>query len=429
MESARAYRFRIYPDLKRQKEIDCQIELARLLYNKLLEKARNEHLKNKEFAINRLTLNHLMKEAILENREFKNLFSQARQNVFMRLQRTYQNFFRRVKEKRVGKRVKVGFPRFKSADKYKSITYPQFGFSTEKKRRHGKWFAVLRLSKIGRVKMEAHREIEADVKTLTVKREAGKYYAIFIAVKETECPKIKNTNPVGIDLGLNSFAVISNGSKIQKPKFMQERKKRLARWQRIVSRRQKGSKRRNKAKLKLEGEWVHIKNQSGDYLHKLSNMLVDSGYTSFVMEKLNIQEMARKHNLAGAIYNASWNKFVQLLSYKAESAGMKVILVNPQNTSKTCSNCGNIQEMPLSERVYVCNTCGMRKDRDINASINILNRATSGQGESHARGDIASTIQQESQVASLNREHTLLMQIGGGSPWLKPWGEVTPIMR
>ncbi|MGI0141451.1 MAG: RNA-guided endonuclease InsQ/TnpB family protein, partial [Candidatus Micrarchaeales archaeon] len=218
---------------------------------------------------------------------------------------------------------------------------------------------------------------------------------------------VENTNPVGVDLGLNSFVALSDGAKIAKPKFMQERKKKLARWQKIVARRRKGSIRREKAKMKLEKEWGYITNQSSDFLHKLSYKLVNSGYTSFAVEKLNIKNMVKNHRLAQSINNASWNRFIQFLSYKAESAGMQMVEVDARNTSKECSSCGNIMEMPLSERTYICNRCALQMDRDINASINILKRATLGQRGSHAQGDMTSAMQQVSQVASLNREHTL----------------------
>ena len=95
--------------------------------------------------------------------------------------------------------------------------------------------------------------------------------------------------------------------------------------------------------------------------------------------------MVKNHRLAGSIQYASWNRFIQLLSYKAESAGLKVFDVNPKNTTKTCSNCGNIQDIDLSERIFLCTRCGMRKDRDLNASINILERAREGHSRSHAR--------------------------------------------
>ncbi len=264
---------------------------------------------------------------------------------------------------------------------------------------------MLRVSRIGRMQIELHRQIEGKIKTMTIKKNADKYYAIFTAISEVKIPEIRNTNPVGIDLGLNSFIALSDGTKIKKPKFMIEKKKKLARWQRIVARRKKGSKRREKAKLKLQIEWEKITNQSIDFAHKLSNALVNSGYTSFAIEKLNINEMVKNHTLAQSIYNASWKRFIQFLSYKAESAGMKVIEVDAKNTTKTCSRCGNIQDMPLSQRTYICNRCGLQIDRDINAAINILKKAlsssnfgntvakaTSGQGGSNAQGDTGQYI-------------------------------------
>ncbi len=122
-------------------------------------------------------------------------------------------------------------------------------------------------------------------------------------------------------------------------------------------------------------------------MHKISDKMVHGGYTSFAVEALHIQNMVKNHNLAQSIQDASWNRFIQMLSYKAESAGMKVIKVDARNTSRECSNCGNIKDMPLSIREYNCSRCGMRLDRDINASINILKRATLGQRGSHAQGE------------------------------------------
>ncbi len=277
--------------------------------------------------------------------------------------------------------MKVGFPRFKSVDRYYSIVYPQDNgsFSIEKNR--------LRVARIGTMKIELQRVIEGKVKTMTIKREAGKYYAIFTATKEIEIPQIENTNPIGIDLGLNSFIALSDGTKVSKPKFRKDSQKHIAKWQKIVARRKRGSRRRQKAKEKLQGKYEYAANCSNDFLHKLSNRLVNSDYTSFAVEKLNIGNMVKNHNLAGSIHDASWNRFLQFLSYKAESAGMKVIAVDAKNTTKQCSNCGNLQDMLLSERIYLCSRCGMKKDRDINAAKNILNRATAGPAGSHAQED------------------------------------------
>ncbi|MCL5413040.1 MAG: transposase, partial [Candidatus Marsarchaeota archaeon] len=252
-----------------------------------------------------------------------------------------------------------------------------------------------RVSKIGTMKIEQHRNITGNVKTVTIKREGSDYYAIFTAEQIINPPKIRDINPVGIDVGIRNFIALSDGQTIQKPKFFKKREKRIARWQRIVARRNKSSRRRDYTKFRFQEEWKGITNQSNDFMHKLSDKLVHGGYTSFAVEELNISNMVRNHCLAQSIQNASWNRFIQMLSYKAESAGMKVIKVDARNTSKTCSDCGNIVDMPLSVRNFNCDRCGMQFDRDLNASINILKRAREGHSRRYAQGDMASAIQQE----------------------------------
>ncbi len=376
MELTRAYKFRIYPDATRQEEIDERLILAQQFYNKILEKS-TESYKNGKTKVSMAQFNRFVKEIIQDDKKYLKLYSQTRCEIEFRLLKAYQNFFRRMKE---GNR-KAGFPRFRSRDRYKSITYPQDNgsFSIRKGR--------LRVSRIDTMRIDLHREIEGTIKTLSVKREGKNYYAVFTTINEVRVPEVKNTNPVGIDLGLDSFIAMSDGTKIQKPKFMQQKRKKIAKWQKIVARRNKGSKRRAKAKTHLQKAYEYVTNQSDDYLHKLSDTLVNSGYTSFAVEDLRIQNMVKNHRLAQSIQNASWNRFIQFLSYKAECAGMKVMKADARNTSKECSGCGNIQEMQLSERTYNCQKCGMQMDRDINASINILNRATLGQRESHAQGE------------------------------------------
>ena len=384
MESRKAYKFRIYPDAKRQSEIDERLILAQQFYNKILEKSIASY-QNKKTKVSMAQFNRFVKEIIQEDKKYLKLYSQTRCEIEFRLLKAYQNFFRRIKE---GNR-KAGFPRFRSRDRYKSITYPQDNgsFSINKGR--------LRVSRIGTMLIDLHRKIEGTIKTLAIKREGKDYYAVFTTINDIKIPQVENTNPVGIDLGLDSFVTVSDGTKIEKPKFMRQNRKKIAHLQRIVARRDKGSGRRQRAKMHLQKTYEYSTNQSDDYIHKLSDTLVNSGYTSFVVEDLHIQNMVKNHKLAGSIQDASWNRFIQLLSYKAESAGMRMIKVDARDTSKECSNCGNIQEMPLSKRMYVCQRCKMSKDRDINASINILKRATLGQRESHAQGDITSTIQQE----------------------------------
>ena len=394
MESKKAYKFRIYPDSKRQSEIDQRLILAQKFYNKILEMSIKTYSKGNK-SVSMATFNRFVKEMIAENANYLKLYSQTRCEIEYRLKKAYQNFFRRCKENK----GKKGFPRFKSRDRYNSLTYPQDNgsFSIEKNR--------LRISRIGTMKIELHRAIEGQIKTLTIKREAGKYYAVFTTSTEKVIPEVKNTNPVGIDVGLKTFAVFSDGTAITKPNFRKDSRKHIARWQRIVARRKKGSHRRQMAKERLNREYQTANNQQEDYLHKITTQLVNSGYTSFAMEKLQVQNMVRNHHLAKSISDASWSKFRQLLSYKAESAGMEVIEVNPKDTSRTCSDCGNIQDMPLSQRIFLCNRCGMQKDRDYNASINILRKTTAGHAGSHAQGENVRP-QQEAVLEELRTDKT-----------------------
>ena len=402
MELTRAYKFRIYPDTKRQSEMELQLTLSKEFYNMLLEKP----IKSYKEGNKKLSMAHLNKFAkeIEKDRKFLQIYSQTRCEIKYRVLKAYQNFFRRVKEKKSGKRIKVGFPRFKSKDRYCSITYPQDNGSFAIVKKNKK--QMLRVSRIGCIQIKLHRGIEGKIKTLAITKTGMEYFAIFTAAMEIEPPKVENTDPVGIDIGLNSFIALSDGTKIEKPKFAKKAEKHIARWQRIIAKRHKGSKRRESAKLKLQKKWEDVANQSNDFAHKLSGKLVNSGYTSFAVENLHIQNMVRNHRLAQSIHNASWNRFINMLSYKAESAGMKVIKVDARNTSKECSNCGNIQDMPLSERTYNCNRCGMRLDRDINASINILHRATTlGQRGSHAQGKDARP-RQEAVLEELRTDKT-----------------------
>jgi len=423
MESIRAYRFRIYPDAKRQSEIDYQLILAQQFYNKILEKSIAFY-KDGNTKVSMAQFNRFVKEILQENKDFLKLYSQTRCEIEYRLFKAFKNFFRRCKEKKAGKKIKAGFPRFKSIDKYRSITYPQNNgsFSIDKERNVN----MLRVSGIGRMQIELHRPIEGKIKTLTIKKKAGEYYAIFTTVKEVQVPEVADTNPVGIDIGLNSFVALSDGTKIEKPNFAKKSAKRIARWQRKLARRTKlegkrlakeQSKNRDKAKQRLQREWEHTTNQSNDFAQKLSSKLINSGYTSFALEELNIGNMVKNHNLAQAIYNASWNKFFQMLSYKAESAGLRVFAVDPKDTTQECSKCHNIKKgserLTLNDRIYHCNVCGLTIDRDINASINILAKGREGHSRTNASGDVTSTIQQVSQVASMNQEHTLQPMVAG----------------
>jgi len=419
MDSVRAYRFRLYPDEKRQEAIDESLILSQQLYNALLEKTIDAHGKNLESKISQRTINLFMREILEEDERYYGLYSHIRVDIRNRLLGAYQNFFRRCRMKAKGKKVKVGFPRFRSRDKYNSIMHIENNgsFSIEK--------GMLRVSKIGRMKIEQHRPIGGKIKAMAIKRVAGKYYAIFTAVQDIEIPTVRDAKPVGIDVGLKTFAMLSDGTAIPKPKFKKRMEKHLAMWQRRLAKRTRWegrkmakiqSKNREKAKLHLQREWDNINNRNNDFIQKETTRLVNSGYTSFAFEDLSITNMVKNHRLADAIQSSCWGKFRQVLSYKAESAGMIVDGVPSRNTTQECSSCGNIKKgeeaLTLKDRIYHCNVCGLVMDRDLNASKaikkrSILKRATAGLAGSNASGDAASTLQHAMQAVSVNQEHTL----------------------
>ncbi|MEM3245827.1 MAG: RNA-guided endonuclease TnpB family protein, partial [Candidatus Micrarchaeaceae archaeon] len=248
------------------------------------------------------------------------------------------------------------------------------------------------ISKIGNVNFVNHREIEGKVKTLTIKKTKSQEWYITVAVEKEGKPFISNGKPqVGIDLGIEKYATLSDGSIYKNAKITKHQRNHAIVLQQNISRKKKGSHNRKKAVVKFARYAEHIARIKQDFLHKLSHNLVNS-YSFIAYENLEIQNMVKNHRLARSIEEASWGNFTQLLQYKAESAGCVAVGVNPQYTSMTCNECGNVQEMPLNKRVFICEKCGKKEDRDINASMNILERgilkrATSGHGESQACGD------------------------------------------
>jgi putative transposase len=250
------------------------------------------------------------------------------------------------------------------------------------------------LSKIGNVHIVLHRVPKGKIKTLTIKQnKVGQWFAIFSCELESigkshAFPQ----NSVGIDLGIESFATLSNGETIANPRYLIKSEMRLKLLQRRKDRKVKGSANRRKARFRWAKQHLKVANQRTDFLHKLSHNITKS-YAFIAVEDLNIKGMVRNHCLAKHIGDASWNTFVNMLSYKAVTCGGQLMNINPKNTSKTCSKCGTITEMPLSKREFLCPSCGFACHRDLNASYNILKVGTDC-AELNACGDSASTTEQ-----------------------------------
>ena len=281
-----------------------------------------------------------------------------------RVHKAFSNFFRRAKDKSCKQK---GFPRFKS--RVNSITFPQSGFKLLSDKR-------LKLSKIGNIPIILHRVPKGKVKTLTIKQnKISQWFAIFSCELPDMATKHIITDKVGIDVGLMNYATLSNGELIDNPRYLLQSEKRIKILQRRVSKKKKGSSNRRKARYILSKQHLKIANQRDDFLHQLSRRLAKA-YSFIAVENLNIQDMAHNNHLAKYIHDASWNKFINMLSYKAVTCGGQLVKVNPKNTSKTCSKCGAVKDMPLIERRYICPSCSFACDRDINAAINILKVGT-----------------------------------------------------
>jgi putative transposase len=294
----------------------------------------------------------------VENPSLKVVHSQSLQDVCARVDNAFKHYFRRCKLKE-----NPGYPRFRSLTRYKSLTFPQGGYKLSGKKIH--------ISKIGEMKIVYHREIVGKIKTLILTRDIlGKWWISFSCEVEAS-PLPLNEKAIGIDLGLTHFATLSNGEKIENPRFFRKDESLLARAQRKLSKQEKGSLKRKKCVKRVQHIYEHISNRRNDFAHKLSHYLVQQ-YQILVFEDLNVEGMMHNRKLSKSIADASWSKLIDLTSYKAESAGRNMILVNPRYTSQQCSQCNTLVKKALSERTHRCPQCGLIMDRDENAALNIL---------------------------------------------------------
>jgi putative transposase len=281
------------------------------------------------------------------------------QNVAVRIDLAFKAFFRRCK---AGE--KPGFPRFRGVNRYDSFTFPQSGFSITHDNR-------VCISKIGSIKMVYHRPIKGTLKTCTISRSStGKWYVCFSVECEPERLPY-SPEPVGIDVGLKTFATLSTEEEIKNPRFFRKEEKALAKVQRKHSKLAKGTAQRRKHRKVVARVHERIKWRRDNFTHQNSRHIVDS-FGVICVEDLTVNRMVHTHCLAKSITDAAWSAFFEQLSHKAEEAGRAFIKINPAYTTQTCSRCGHRQKMPLSERTYHCPCCLLVMDRDVNAAKNIL---------------------------------------------------------
>jgi putative transposase len=381
----KAYKFRLSPTKQQKQKLFWTLTRCRELYNAALSERRDAY-RTAGKSINYYEQKRDLPEIKTEIREeYQEIHSQVLQDVLLRLNRAFENFFRRIKNGE-----EPGYPRFQGRNRYNSFTYPQGGYCLTHDHR-------LCLSKIGSIKITLHREIEGTIKTCTIKYEAGQWYAIFSCEVEQPDPLPVVASEVGIDLGITHFAALSDGTFIESPRYYRHAQKRLKKLQQALSHKKRGSHRREKARRAVAKVHRKIANQRRDFQHKHAKKLVQAHQT-IVFEELEIVNVSRrakpkqdengnylpngaaaKSGLNKSILDAGWGQFQQIVTNKAVWAGRTVLFVNPRYTSQMCSQCGTIRKKDLSERWHSCE-CGCELDRDTNAAINILRLGRSQRG-------------------------------------------------
>lgn len=402
----RSFKYRLSPTQKQADTLQWILDRSRELYNAALQERRDAYdvIKHcpdfydrqaRKQAVQTQNINYYsqanqLSEIKDDREEYKDIHSQILQDVLKRVDKAFKAFFRRC-----ASGATPGYPRFQGRDRYDSFTYPQGGYSLSLSPRQESHDSRVCLSKIGRIKVKLHRELQGPIKTCTIKREGEQWYVVFSCEVKAEPLSVSDT-AVGIDLGVLHFATLSTGETIENPRYLRKGEQKLKVLQQSLSTKKRGSHRRKKAVQKVAKAHRKIRNQRADFLQKESRKLVNA-YGTMVFEELQPVNMSRratpkqdengtylpngasaKSGLNKSINDASWGQFVQYCTYKAECAGRTVVTINPKYTSQICSGCGIVKKKALSERWHSCE-CGTELDRDHNAALNILRLGSSQQ--------------------------------------------------
>jgi len=373
----RAYKYRLYPTREQEAALAAMLETHRRLYNNALEQRKTVY-DQEQRSVCYKEQSGLLKGRRLEDPFLAKTNFSSCQATLRRLDKAFQAFFRRVK---AGE--KPGFPRFKGRNRFDTVEFPSYG--------DGCKFdgAKVYFQHVGWLKVKLHRPVDGKIKTVSFTREPDGWHVVFSC--ELPDPEVAaSTLPaVGIDVGLKSFLVTSDGESVEPPKFYRQAQAKLRRAQRHVARCKKGSNRRRKAVKRVAKLHQHVANQRKDFHHKTALALVQT-HGVIAVEDLNIKGIARTR-LAKSTHDAAWGQFLAILTYKAAEAGSVVIAVDPRNTTQACSNCGALPDTPktLADREHNCPHCGFVTDRDHNAAVNILQRGLRCQALTEPLGTVA----------------------------------------
>ena len=332
--------------------LDDLLEKLRVLYNAALEERIDAYRKTGQ-SPNYVQQAKSLTEIRNSDLGYDDYRCAVQQNLLKRLEKAYQHFFRRG-----------GFPRFKSH--HRGIR--SFEWHNPAIRKHGK-FNVLLIKGVGRLRFKG--ELPDQIRFVRVVKTARRV-KLQIIHEIADAEPAPSISPIGIDVGIRSRITCSNGFKTGKNELDRSE---LKRRQRILSKAVKGSNNRRKKRLALAKEWQRVRERERGSLHELTAELAKQSNT-FYVENLNVLNMVKNHKLARSILEANWGAFIQMLTYKAESAGGTVVKVDPKDTSQKCSSCGTKakEKLTLAIRQYRCEYCGFEADRDMNAAMNILQR-------------------------------------------------------
>ena len=358
----KAFSFRLYPTQDQEKLFASHFGQARFVYNYFLRQ-RIDYYASNQGAVKRGLNYHDTARMLVELKQqpdtawLQEANSQSLQQSLRHLDIAYNNFFNKGSK----------FPSFKKKHQKQSFSVPQhFSVDTQEGR--------LNIPKITPIKIVLHRDMEGIAKSVTIsKKPSGKYFASILCEIQKDIKPRDTGGEIGIDLGLKSFLVTSTGESVQPPKFLRVSEDKLKLAQRRLSRKQKGSANRNKARHKVALIHEKISNQRNDFLHKLSHRLISENQAIFA-EDLNVKGMMANRHLAKSVADAGWSEFVRQIKYKSEWNGVYFGQIDRFfPSSKRCHICGWInQSLTLKDREWTCQGCGRVVDRDFNSAQNIL---------------------------------------------------------